>query len=101
MSAETNGGDMGVMPDCDTTHHAGCKCHEQGWHNKWQCAVEMAARAEVEKDDLKHHLKDVLEALQAMACRHKCGCGHPHCNRCADDIMCQEAIVAVKGGKYE
>lgn len=26
-----------------------------------------------------------LDLLHAMATQHWCGCGHPHCNRCADD----------------
>jgi len=25
-------------------------CHEKGWENKWKCAVEMAARAQLERD---------------------------------------------------
>ena len=37
---------------CGTTHHAGCACHEKGWENKWKAAIEMAARATVERDDL-------------------------------------------------
>jgi hypothetical protein len=37
---------------CGPTHYAGCTCHEQGWENKWKCAVEMAARATVERDEL-------------------------------------------------
>lgn len=27
-----------------------CACHERGWQNKWECAVEMAARAEAKLD---------------------------------------------------
>jgi hypothetical protein len=28
--------------------------HEiEGWRNKWECAVEMAARAEVERDEAR------------------------------------------------
>lgn len=38
------------------THYAGCACHEKGWENKWKCAVEMAARAEVERDELAGYL---------------------------------------------
>jgi hypothetical protein len=32
---------------CEETHHAGCACHEQGWQNKYQVAVDMAARAQI------------------------------------------------------
>jgi hypothetical protein len=35
---------------CGTTHH--CACHQKGWQNKWQCAVEMAAQAEAKLDAL-------------------------------------------------
>ena len=28
-----------------------------GWENKWKCAVDMAARAELELDELKYSLK--------------------------------------------
>ena len=38
---------------CGTTHYAGCNCHEQGWENKWKCAVEMAARAEARLDAVR------------------------------------------------
>jgi hypothetical protein len=38
------------------THYAGCACHEKGWENKWRCAVEMAARAEIERDELAGYL---------------------------------------------
>lgn len=38
---------MATNEKCDgTTHYAGCACHERGWQNKWECAVEMAAQAE-------------------------------------------------------
>jgi len=39
----------------------------------------------------------LAEALRDMACQHKCGCGHPHCNRCADDKECEEALAELKG----
>lgn len=46
--------------ECDgTTHYAGCACHEKGWKNKWQCAVEMAAQAEVK-------LEKMIAALQRI-----------------------------------
>jgi hypothetical protein len=35
--------------------------HEiEGWRNKWECAVEMAARAENERDDLRDRLNELL-----------------------------------------
>ena len=46
---------------CGTTHYTGCACHEQGWENKWKCAVEMAARAEARLDAV-HKLS--VSALQ-------------------------------------
>jgi hypothetical protein len=42
---------------CGTTHYAGCACHEQGWANKWKCAVEMAAQAEVNRDEWMYRAK--------------------------------------------
>jgi hypothetical protein len=30
--------------------------HVEGWQNKWECAVEMAALAEVERDQLAGYL---------------------------------------------
>jgi hypothetical protein len=30
-----------------------------GWKNKWECAVEMAARAEVERDEAREELYDI------------------------------------------
>jgi hypothetical protein len=35
---------------CGETHHAGCACHEQGWRNKYQVAVDMAARAQIKSE---------------------------------------------------
>ena len=32
-----------------------------GWKNKWECAVEMAARAEVERDEAREALKHIEE----------------------------------------
>ncbi len=46
---------------CRTTHYAGCACHKKGWEDKWQCAVEMAAQAEVKLDAI-HRL--ATSALQ-------------------------------------
>jgi hypothetical protein len=60
---------------CETPHYYGCACHEKGWQNKWQCAVEMAAQAESKLDALvEHHTrmiiahaKEVDSLLQALA----------------------------------
>lgn len=46
----------------DITHHAGCACHEQGWQNKWQAAVEMAARAQNELDELRSAVRALIDA---------------------------------------
>lgn len=40
-----------------TTHYAGCACHEKGWENKWKCAVEMAAQAELNRDEWMYRAK--------------------------------------------
>lgn len=34
-----------------------------GWENKWKCAVEMAAQAEVERDEARERLHKVLKVL--------------------------------------
>lgn len=68
------------------------------WCNK---ALQYAAEREhnaMEALAYKAERDALLGALEAMACQHKCGCGHPHCNRCADDSMCSEVIAMVKGG---
>lgn len=53
------------------THYAGCACHEKGWQNKWECAVEMAARAKVECDDARRmwsiHQDRLAEACELIA----------------------------------
>ena len=41
---------------------------------------------------------ELLEALREMATQHRCGCGHPHCNRCEDDRRCAEVIAKTTGG---
>ena len=48
----SSGGQEPEQEKCGTTHYAGCTCHEQGWENKWKAAIEMAARATVERDEL-------------------------------------------------
>ena len=36
--------------------------HEiEGWKNKWDCAVEMAARAENERDEIIQKLEEILK----------------------------------------
>ena len=52
--------------------------------------VERAMRAIVVADD------QLREELHNMSCQHGCGCGHPHCNRCADASQAREALAAWK-----
>ena len=35
-----------------------------GWENKWKCAVDMAARAEIDRNDILNKLKDIMDKLQ-------------------------------------
>lgn len=44
-----------------------------------------------ERDELKAQVEQLREQLEYMAQQHRCGCGHPACNRCYDDK--QNAIV--------
>lgn len=44
-----------------------------------------------ERDALKAQVEQLREQLEYMAQQHRCGCGHPACNRCYDDK--QNAIV--------
>ena len=37
-----------------------------GWENKWKCAVDMAARAELERDDAQRDAKLLSERLTAL-----------------------------------
>jgi hypothetical protein len=38
-----------------------CRDHEiEGWKNKWECAVEMAARAENERDEVREKIKELI-----------------------------------------
>ena len=59
----------------DVTHHAGCACHELGWRNKWEAAVEMAAQAQVERDSLRPIVDRVIDwqSLSNEAMRLRCG----------------------------
>jgi uncharacterized protein with PIN domain len=36
-----------------------------GWKNKWECAVEMAARAEVERDEAREALRELWQIADA------------------------------------
>ena len=49
----------------DVTHHAGCACHERGWQNKWRVAVEMAARAENERDEMREVIRAATVLIAA------------------------------------
>jgi hypothetical protein len=42
------------------THYAGCACHERGWQNRWKIAIDMAARAGIERDDAKRERDNAL-----------------------------------------
>jgi len=35
-----------------------------GWENKWKCAIDMAARAEIERDDALNKLKELKDILR-------------------------------------
>jgi len=37
-----------------------------GWENKWKCAVDMAARAELERDDALEYANLLSERLTAL-----------------------------------
>ncbi len=55
------------------------------------------------EEEAKHNARliaaapDLLAALRSMAAQHRCGCGHPACNRCEDDRMCSTAIERATG----
>ncbi len=93
-------------------HRERCKERDEWMQKAAQYAADCEA-LEQERDDaiaeatnavndiirVRYQRDALLEALEVMASQHKCGCGHPHCNRCADDRMCEEAIAAVKGAQ--
>ena len=54
---------------CGTTHYAGCACHEQGWENKWRAAIELAARAAVERDMWKANHDNQVKIKRIIAAR--------------------------------
>jgi hypothetical protein len=37
-----------------------------GWENKWKAAVEMAARAEIERDEARTELAELSRNIEAM-----------------------------------
>ena len=53
--------------------------------------------AEEEIARLRSEREELLGALRTMAAQHRCGCGHPACNRCEDDRMCEAAIAKCEG----
>lgn len=54
--------DLARCQRAHVTHHAGCACHEQGWQNKWEAAVEMAAQAENKLDELRSAVRALIDA---------------------------------------
>jgi len=51
---------------CGETHHAGCACHEQGWQNKYQIAVDMAARAQIKSAQYEELLIDAARLAEEL-----------------------------------
>ena len=51
--------------------------------------------SDVEK--IESLVDELLERLEIMSSQHRCGCGHPHCNRCEDDKMNDVIINKVRG----
>ena len=46
-------------------HDEGCdcaECREAGWENKWRVAVDMAARASLDRDELRKLATDLIRA---------------------------------------
>ena len=54
---------------CGTSHYAGCTCHEQGWHNKWETAIEMAAWAAIARDDYRMIAGELIAAIRINSLR--------------------------------
>jgi hypothetical protein len=46
---------------CGSTHYAGCACHELGWRNRWEAAIEMASRAALERDELRTQIEFLIK----------------------------------------
>jgi hypothetical protein len=54
---------------CGITHYAGCACHEKGWENKWETAIEMAAQASVERDEYRRIAGELVAAIRINTMR--------------------------------
>jgi hypothetical protein len=67
------------------------------WTSQRKSAVSDLIPADFARD-LERQRDKLLDALEHMACHHRCGCGHPACKRCADDRINEEVIASVKGG---
>jgi hypothetical protein len=57
-----------------------------GWRNKWECAVEIAAQAEVKRDILVKSIEPLKYWRDISECDCKCDCSNPlpqgGCLRC-------------------
>lgn len=61
--------------NCGPTHYAGCACHEKGWKNKWKCAIEAAAQAELKRDDAIKLAEKILSDFEGtLHCSDDCRC---------------------------
>jgi len=63
-------------------------------HLKAVCDDELERRckAESERKELREERDSLSEELYSLATQHRCGCGHPHCNRCADYLSAMEVL---------
>jgi len=59
-----------------------------GWKNKWECAVEMAARAEVERDEARE--KYATEATEHMLAINKLATERDDARQLADRLTALE-----------
>jgi len=41
---------------------------------------------------IKQRIQLLEETLRDLAAQHHCGCGHPHCKRCADDEYVKQVL---------
>jgi hypothetical protein len=63
---------MNILTRDDTEHgvdyvtHAEAQMEIEGWRNKWECAIEMAARAEVERDEARELAQQMSESNQVL-----------------------------------
>lgn len=44
--------------------------------------------------ELEAEVERLREQLSVMAAQHRCGCGHPACNRCRDDVDNRDVLRA-------